>query len=297
MTATVSNDASELSIDRPALYVVATPIGNLADISARAIDVLSNVDLVCVEDTRVSAKLFSAYGIRTKMQVLHDHNERATAAALIKRMQENRLAVAQISDAGTPLISDPGYGLVNAAIEADVPVRPVPGPSAVMSALMVSGLPVNQFVFVGFLSAKLAAKTRELEMLKLETRTMVLFEAPHRIQQTLGVMLEVFGPARRGVLARELTKRFETLYRGTLAELATTVSIDSNLQKGELVVVIEGASADNESAEVEARRILSAMMAELPLSQAVKITQKITGAKKNALYEWATRDSQSDDSA
>ncbi|MGR8949890.1 MAG: 16S rRNA (cytidine(1402)-2'-O)-methyltransferase [Gammaproteobacteria bacterium] len=290
---TVSNDGPTLSIDRPALYVVATPIGNLADISTRALQILEAADLLLVEDKRVSSKLLQSYGIRTRMQIMHDHNERGVADGIVANLIANSLVAAQICDAGTPLISDPGYALINAAHEHGLAIHPIPGPCAAISALSVSGLPTDQFVFVGFLNAKPAAKMREVAALANETRTLIFYEAPHRIKNTLSALGEKLGSNRRAVIARELTKRFETLYRGNLAELAARAEQDPNMEKGELVIVVEGAIGDDADSITDARRMLGHLLSELPLSQAVRLTAKITGAKKNTLYQWATEDAAS----
>ena len=285
---TVSNDDPTLSIERPALYIVATPIGNLTDISARALEVLAQVDLLFVEDKRVSKKLLQRYGLSVPMQVMHDHNEREIADGAVENLIRNSLSAAQICDAGTPLISDPGYALVNAALKRDLPIHPIPGPCAAISALSVSGLPSNQFLFVGFLSAKTAAKTRELTILKKEPRTLIFYEAPHRLRNTLAALIETFGDQRQAMLGRELTKRFETLYHGTLGKLAAMVAEDPNMEKGEIVIVVEGGE-NKEGEDLEAaRNTLAILLSELPVSQAVRLTAKITGAKKNLLYSWAT---------
>ena len=295
MTATVSNDGSSVSIERPALYVIATPIGNLADISARALQVLAAVDLILVEDKRVSIKLLQNYGIATEMRALHDHNEKRRAEAVVSAAKAQNLAVAQISDAGTPLISDPGYSLVNAAITNSLTVLAVPGPCAAITALSISGLPTNEFTFIGFLSAKMTAKARELEALSTEHRTLIFYESPHRITDTLTALQSAFGTERQAVVARELTKRFETVYRGTLQELLMAAETEPNFSRGEIVIVVEGASVTSSDENREGRRILDILLDELPSSQAVRLTAKITGAKKNALYELVNKGEDSAD--
>ena len=287
MTVTVSNDAPSVSIERPALYIVATPIGNLADISVRALDILAGVDMVLAEDTRVSRKLLQHYGIDRKMRALHDHNERQMAEAVVTSAISEKLAIAQISDAGTPLISDPGYGLLNAALEKGLPVRSVPGPCAAIAALSISGLATDQFAFSGFLNAKSTVKRRELEALCRDKRTLIFYESPHRILDTLEILGDVFGHQRRIVVARELTKRFETLYRGPVSGVLAQAQTDSNFTKGEIVLLVAGAEESSSNKDNEARRILHILLDELPVSQAVKLASKITGAKKNALYEIA----------
>ena len=287
MTATVSNDDPSVSIERPALYVVATPIGNLADITVRALDILAGVDLILAEDTRVSRKLCHHYGIGTKMRALHDHNERQSAAAIITEALESNLAIAQISDAGTPLISDPGYGLLQAALEQGLAVHPVPGACAAIAALSVSGLATDKFVFAGFLSAKSNLKRREIEALSRERRTLIFYESPRRIANTLELLSEILGAERRVVVARELTKRFETLYRGELQEVLAEANKDANFTKGEIVLLIAGAQDRSESDNSEALRVLEILRSELTVSQAVKLAAKITGVNKNQLYDAA----------
>jgi len=268
MIETVSNDDSTVSIERPALYVVATPIGNLGDLSLRAKSLLNEVDLLLVEDKRVSARLLSFYGIQTKTRSIHDHNERKLALDLAQEIKEQSLAVAQISDAGTPLISDPGYLLVNSAIGQGLPVIAVPGPCAAIAALSVSGLATDQFLFVGFLNAKRGPKQREIAALKHETRTLVFYEAPHRIQDTLQEFSLGFGSTRRAVIARELTKRYESLYRGNLAELAALSKTDPNIQKGEIVIVVEAAPEEERTLSLGPRTITRRMTCDYIASDA-----------------------------
>ena len=287
MTATVSNDGSKVSIERPALYIVATPIGNLADITVRALEVLAGVDLILAEDTRVSRKLCQHYGIDTKMRALHDHNERRTAGTLVSEALDSNLAIAQISDAGTPLISDPGYGLLQVALEQGLAVHPVPGACAAIVALSVSGLATDQFAFAGFLSAKSSQKRREVEALSRDRRTLIFYESPRRILNTLELLSEILGAERHVVVARELTKRFETLYRGELQEVLAEANRDVNFTKGEIVLLVAGANESNENDGSEALRVLDILRSELAVSQAVKLAAKITGANKNQLYEAA----------
>ncbi|HLP31614.1 MAG TPA: 16S rRNA (cytidine(1402)-2'-O)-methyltransferase, partial [Geothrix sp.] len=224
------------------LYVVATPIGNLADWSPRAREVLESVDLIAAEDTRHSGVLLKHFGIDRPLLALHEHNERDVVPELVARMAAGA-RVAQISDAGTPLVSDPGFHLVRAAQEAGITVVPVPGPSAVLAALAAAGLPTDRFVFEGFLPPKEGARRQRLEAMKDEPRTQVYFEAPHRVEETLGDLVRVFGADREAVVARELTKTFETIRRGTLAELAAWVAEDANQRRGEIVLVVAGAPA------------------------------------------------------
>ena len=268
------------------LNIVATPIGNLADISYRAVEVLQQVDLIVVEDTRHSAKLFQHYNITSPSYVLHDHNERENSAKLVEKLIQGA-DLALISDAGTPLISDPGYWLVNLAIQNSIKVVPIPGPSASISALSVSGLPSDRFCFEGFLPAKSLARQKRLEKLASESRTLIFYEAPHRILDTLKDMVAVFGADRPGVITRELTKTFETILRANLAELLAAVESDPNQQKGEFVVLVHGKEEAEAMNQGEQDDLLKLLLTELSVKTAATLASKITGVKKNRLYERA----------
>jgi len=274
-----------------ALYIVATPIGNLADISNRAISILQTVDRIAAEDTRHSKLLLDHLGINTPLVALHDHNERSLSDSLLKQVQEG-LSIAIISDAGTPLISDPGYYIVHAAHSMGIKVIPIPGPSALICALSASGLATDRFTFEGFLSAKAQARQHSLESLKQETRTMLFYEAPHRVLETVTAMQEVFGADRNATMARELTKKFETIFFGTLAKLAQFVASDSNQQRGEIVLMVAGAQAnvDKFNLDAEAQRVLDLLLEELSVKQAVSLAAKITGVQKKILYTAAIKD-------
>lgn len=266
------------------LYIVATPIGHLDDLSPRARAVLAAVDGILAEDTRQSNVLLRHAGIATPMQALHEHNEAARAEVIVARLRAGE-SLALISDAGTPLISDPGYRLVAAVRAAGFAVSPVPGPSALIAALSVAGLPTDRFAFEGFLPAKACERAARLSGLATETRTLVFFEAPHRVLETLAAMTGAFGAERRAVLARELTKRFETVLDGTLTELATRVQADADQQRGEIVLVIAG--ADPESADVrlaEGKRLYALLASELPPARAAKLAAQWSGVPKRALY-------------
>jgi len=267
---------------------VATPIGNLDDMTARAIDVLRAVALIAAEDTRHSAGLLRHFGIATPCLAYHEHNERQQTEVLIERLRQGS-AVALISDAGTPLLSDPGYHLVRAAHAAGIRVIPVPGASAALAALAASGLPTDRFAFEGFLPAKSAARRARLVMLQAESRTLLFYEAPHRLVATLEEMAEIFGGEREAVLARELTKIYETIRYDTVEGLWRWVQGDLNQQKGECVLVVHGvaANADGEQASNDAQRLLEILLEELPLKQAVALAAKISGEKRNRLYQWA----------
>jgi 16S rRNA (cytidine1402-2'-O)-methyltransferase len=271
------------------LYVIATPIGNLLDITRRALEILQSVSLVAAEDTRHSRKLLAHYGIGTPLLALHEHNERTATAGLLRRLDAGA-DIALVSDAGTPLISDPGFHLVRGAREAGFRVAPVPGPSALTAALSVAGLPTDRFIFEGFLPAKQAARRQRLLELQDATATLVFYESSHRILASLGDMLVQFGAGREATLARELTKTFETIRQASLVELHEWVAADSDQQKGEFVVLVHGA-AKSADAVVDAAvaRMLRVLMAELPLRQAASLAAQISGIGKNVLYEYALR--------
>lgn len=267
-------------------YVVATPIGNLKDISTRAIDTLQFVDHIVVEDSRHSQRLLTALGIRKPLFVLHDHNEKQNTQQLVKILQEGK-SIALISDAGTPLISDPGFYLVRALHVLGIKVVPIPGACAAIAALSASGLPTDRFCFEGFLPAKKKARLDQLQTLSQETRTLVFYEAPHRILETLEDMRLIFGETREAFFARELTKVFETLKSGTLLELCHWVKNDSDQQRGEIVLLVEGNPNKNAMSvdEQEALRILRILCAEMSLSEAARLTAKISGLSKQLLYK------------
>lgn len=270
------------------LYVVATPIGNLDDITARALQVLREVSLIAAEDTRHSARLMQHFGIGTPLAACHEHNEREQGSHFIARLLSGA-DVALISDAGTPLISDPGYHLVRNARAAGIRVVPVPGPSALITALSAAGLPSDRFIFEGFLPAKTAGRRARLEQVKQEPRTLIFYEAPHRILECLEDMQLVFGGERLALLARELTKTFETLKGLPLAELAAWVGADSNQQRGECVVLVAGwqAPEGEDALSAEALRVLDLLLQDLPLKRAAALAAEITGVRKNLLYQAA----------
>lgn len=266
------------------LYIVATPIGNLSDISERAIRILQEVDLIAVEDTRHSGKLLQHIGVSTPMLALHEHNENKKVQDIVDKLSAGS-NIALISDAGTPLISDPGYQLVKAALAAGIHVTPAPGPSALIAALSVSGLPSDSFIFEGFLPNKATGRIKKLEALADESRTLIFYEAPHRIVACLQDMLEIFGAKRTAVIARELTKTFETIKNDSLENLLTWIQADINQQRGEFVVLVQGIEKDKTVVDSEAEFILTTLMQELPLKQASHLAAKITGVKKNTLYQ------------
>jgi 16S rRNA (cytidine1402-2'-O)-methyltransferase len=272
-----------------ALYVVATPIGNLEDLSPRAQRVLAEVDLVAAEDTRHSGKLLRHFGILTPVTAFHEHNEREKAAELVDYIRKGK-RVALVSDAGTPLVSDPGYRLVRAAHEAGIAVVPLPGPCAAITALSASGLPSDRFAFEGFPPAKSVARRAWLERLAHEPRTLIFYESPHRIEESLADMAAVFGAEREAVYARELTKQFETIRHAALGEIAAWVGAERQQQVGEIVVLVHGASAAEDSeANAEGERVLRILLAELPVRQAAALAAEISGRRKNELYELALK--------
>ncbi|MFV1973030.1 MAG: 16S rRNA (cytidine(1402)-2'-O)-methyltransferase [Thiohalobacterales bacterium] len=267
------------------LYVVATPIGNLQDISARALDILGRVAQIAAEDTRHSRKLLSHYGIGTPLTALHEHNEVEQAGRLLRDLEAGR-DLALITDAGTPLISDPGYHLVQTVRAAGVRVVPVPGPAACIAALSAAGLPSDRFVFEGFLPTKPAARRQRLEVLRDEPRTLIFYESPHRVVDCLDDMADVFGTGRQAVIARELSKLYETIEDGTLAALTDWITADPDQQKGEFVILVHGAPArDRTDIDAHDQRVLQLLLQELSLKQAVALAAKITGLPKNRLYE------------
>ena len=269
------------------MYVVATPIGNLGDFSSRAAETLAHVDLILAEDTRHSIKLLRHFGITTPMQSFHDFNERGLVADMLERLKQGR-SLALISDAGTPLISDPGYRLVAMAGAEGIRVVPIPGPSALLSALSVSGLATSRFVFEGFAPEQHGARQKLLNSLAGETRTIVLFEAPHRIVAFMEAAVEAFGADREAVLARELTKQFESVYRGPLAVLLQQCQQGEIVSRGEFVVVIAGFQGQPMDTQRESMRVLEILLGHgLPVKTAAAVAAEITGARKNALYKQA----------
>jgi 16S rRNA (cytidine1402-2'-O)-methyltransferase len=277
------------------LYVVATPIGNLGDVSARAREILAGASVVAAEDTRHSGRLLRELGLERPLVSLHEHNERGRVAELVGRLQGGE-SVALVSDAGTPLVSDPGYLLVAAAVEAGIAVAPVPGPSAAIAALSASGLPCDRFCFEGFLPARAAARRQRLAELAAEARTLVLYEAPHRIAECLADLAAACGPGRRACVARELTKKFETFYRGTLGELAARAGADADMARGESVVIVEGAPpAEPGAAELD--NMLAVLLRHLPPSAAAAAAASLAGVRRADAYARALVLTRRDDSA
>lgn len=266
------------------LYIVATPIGNLKDMSYRAVEIMQQVDLILVEDTRNAVKLLQHYGIRQPMKSLHEHNEQHLAAGIVSRIKQGS-SVALISDAGTPLVSDPGFRLVQLAQQAGIQAIAVPGACAAIAALSIAGLATDRFAFEGFLPARAAAREQRLQDLSAETRTLVFYEAKHRIVSFLDSMRKVFGASRKVVVARELTKKFESVYHGGLQDVIASIKGDDKAQKGEFVVVLEG--ANNQAEEVDLDKVLQPLLAEMGVSKASKLAAQISGVNKNQCYQRA----------
>jgi 16S rRNA (cytidine1402-2'-O)-methyltransferase len=265
------------------LFVVATPIGNLEDMSPRARQTLAEVDLIAAEDTRHTGRLLSHLGVKTRQFALHDHNERQAADALIKELK-NGNSVALVSDAGTPLVSDPGYRLVKAAHEHGIRVSPLPGASAVTAALSVAGLPTDRFCFEGFAPSKAAARRKYLQSLAGETRTMVFYESVHRMPAAIADMADAFGADRPAFIARELTKLHEQCVLATLGELARDIESNAITGKGEFVIVVDGAEASSDTS-IDVDRLLAELVDVLPAKQAAAIAARVAGGRRNELYQ------------
>lgn len=272
-----------------ALYIVATPIGNLGDISFRAVEILKNVDIIAAEDTRHSARLMQHLDIGTPMMAYHDYSSDFQIDKIVSALEDGK-RIALISDAGTPLISDPGFRLVRCIREKGFTVVPVPGACAVIAALCASGLPSDRFSFEGFSPAKSAARRAIYDNVKLDARTLVYYESPHRILDSLEDMLHVFGDERRIVLAREITKTYETFLDGCIGDVLDKLRADENQQRGEMVILIAGYDAPKEvDISPETEHMMRILLDELPVKQAASLVAKITGDKKNKLYQWALK--------
>jgi len=286
----VTNEGAGLSAVGK-LYVVATPIGNLGDLSARARETLANCALIAAEDTRHTGVLLKAFGIATPQISLHDHNEGMRAIEIIARLREGK-SVALVSDAGTPAISDPGFELVRAVAAAGIDIIAIPGPCAAIAALSIGALPTDRFCFEGFLPARGAARRQRLKSLEQESRTLVIYESPHRVRETLEDCVAAFGEARAATVVREATKLHETTYRGSLLELSNKSQSDADFARGEIVLLIGGApqmpagDADSQG-KAELDKVLTALLAELPLKQAARLAAQITGARDNEAYKRA----------
>lgn len=276
---------SSAVIQGPQLYVVATPIGNLQDLSERAIEILSTVDLIACEDTRHTQKLLQHLGLRKPLLSLHDHNERDRIEQITSQIQGGR-SIALVSDAGTPLISDPGYVLVQALRQAAIKVTPIPGPSAIISALSVAGLPTNRFLFEGFMPHKSSGRRERLEAVAGETATLVFYESKHRLLETLSLMEEILGE-RDAVVAREITKTFEQFFTGSLAEIRQQIMSSADHQKGEFVVMVCGATELKTAADLSTDKLFKRLLEELPPKKAAAIVAEFSGENKKELYKRA----------
>ena len=272
------------------LYVVATPIGNLSDLSPRAAATLKGCDLIAAEDTRHTGILLKHFQISTRQLSLHDHNESTRAAEIIALLREGK-SVALVSDAGTPAISDPGFELVRAVAATGMNVVAIPGPCAAIAALSIGALPTDRFCFEGFLPARGAARKLRLKSLETEPRTLVIYESPHRVRETLEDCVAAFGEARAATVVREATKLHETTYRGSLRELLDKSSTDADFSRGEIVLLVGGAAHAAQAGDSEAQsrldKVLIALLAELPLKQAARLAAQITGARDNETYKRA----------
>ncbi len=274
-------------VNKATLYVVATPIGNLGDITLRALEVLKATDIIAAEDTRVTIRLLNRHGIAGKLVAVHEHNERRAAERVTGLLAEGK-TVALVSDAGTPGIGDPGAQVVAAVRAAGYAVIPIPGPNAAAAVLSASGFEASRFLFCGFLPARAAERRRELAELVAQTALLVFYEAPHRVVDSVADLWAAFGGARHIVIARELTKIHETLHRCRLDEAAAWLEADDNHRRGEFVLVVEGAAAEKPSSgEVDVEAVLKTLLGELPVKQAVALAVKLTGGNRNALYKLA----------
>ncbi|MBN7123474.1 16S rRNA (cytidine(1402)-2'-O)-methyltransferase [Erwinia billingiae] len=273
-------------ISASTLYIVPTPIGNLGDITQRALTVLAGVDLIAAEDTRHTGLLLQHFAINARLFALHDHNEQYKAETLIAKLQEGQ-SIALVSDAGTPLINDPGYHLVRRCREAGIRVVPLPGACAAITALSAAGLPSDRFCYEGFLPAKSKGRCDTLRELEQEPRTLIFYESTHRLLESLQDMVTVWGPDRYVVLAREITKTWESIQGAPVGELLAWVLEDENRRKGEMVLIVEGFHAEEDALPPEALRTLALLQKELPLKKAAQLTAEIHAVKKNALYKYA----------
>ena len=272
------------AVARPGtLFVVATPIGNLGDLSPRALDTLKSVAAICAEDTRHTRQLLAHYGVELSLVARHEHNAADLSARIVERLRGGE-SLALVSDAGTPLVSDPGFRLVRTARDAGLRVSPLPGPCAFVAALSVAGLPSDRFVFEGFLPAKAAARRERLAQLAAEPRTLAFYESAHRIEDALADCVAAFGGERPAVLARELTKLFETVLDGPLAALLAQVQADPNQRKGEFVLLVQGAGEDADAKVAEGRRLYATLSQHLPPTTAARLAADLSGAPRKALY-------------
>jgi 16S rRNA (cytidine1402-2'-O)-methyltransferase len=278
---------SEKLVVESSLYIVATPIGNLGDITIRAIETLKSVDCILTENVRHSNALLDHYGIKTKTRQYNDQNEKDLSDIIVNQIKNENMTFAIISDAGTPLISDPGFKLIQKAAEADIKIFSVPGPCALISALCVSGLPTSKFVFEGFLPPQETSREQRLKLLEYETRTIIFYEAPHRIVTFIKSIARVLGSDRRIVIAREITKRFESIYRGKASEIIAYLDGNPDAVRGEFVVIVSGTEEQFQYSELDS--LLSILLDELGLKQSVSLARKISKENRNVIYERALK--------
>ncbi|WNJ79098.1 16S rRNA (cytidine(1402)-2'-O)-methyltransferase [Cedecea neteri] len=280
------------AISASTLYIVPTPIGNLGDITQRALSVLQSVDLIAAEDTRHTGLLLQHFAINARLFALHDHNEQQKAETLLAKLQEGQ-SIALVSDAGTPLINDPGYHLVRTCREAGIRVVPLPGPCAAIAALSAAGLPSDRFCYEGFLPAKSKGRRDALKAIEQEPRTLIFYESTHRLLDSLDDICTVLGESRYVVLARELTKTWESIHGAPVGELLAWVKEDENRRKGEMVLIVQGFKVQSDDElPAEALRTLALLQTELPLKKAAALAAEIHGVKKNALYKYALENSE-----
>ena len=266
------------------LYIVATPIGNLEDLTPRARKTLGEVDLIAAEDTRHTGRLLMSIGVKARLMALHDHNEAEVLSTAVAALESGQ-SVALVSDAGTPLVSDPGYRLVKTAHERGIPISPIPGPSALTAALSAAGLPTDRFGFEGFLPAKRAARRKVLASLRDRTHTTVFYESVHRVAESLKDMCEILGDDRLAFIGRELTKLHEQCVQGTLAQLRESVDDGTIVSKGEFVLIVTGSDEASPASSLDADRLLIELGDVLPAKEAARVSASVTGLKKNALYQ------------
>ena len=280
-------ESSNIELEKPAIYVVGTPIGNLSDFTLRGQQVLKSVDFILAEDTRKSALLLQRYKVKNQMFSYHDFSDATRVEEILRTIFEKPAAVALVTDSGTPLISDPGFTIVKKGSQKGVPVIPIPGPSALIACLSVSDVPIDRFIFEGFLPSKDSARVSHLRTLMHESRSMVFYEAPHRIVKFLESVGNIMGVDRRVLVAREMTKLYETMYRGSLSEVLTTISKNPLAKKGEFTIVVEGRAQDSNELEKEIDSFLSILLEKVDVKTSVQLVSKITKAKRNIVYKRA----------
>ncbi len=280
-------DSSNFELKKPAIYVVATPIGNLSDFSSRGQQVLKSVDFILAEDTRKTSRLLRRYNVKNRMFSYHDFSEVARVDEILKVILEKPAAVALVTDSGTPLVSDPGFTIVRKASEREILIVPIPGPSALIACLSVSDIPIDRFIFEGFLPSKDNARVSHLRELRYESRSMVFYEAPHRIVKFLESVGNIMGADRRIFVAREMTKLYETMYRGSVSEVLAIIAENPLAKKGEFTVIVEGSSKDTSEFERDVDNFLAVLMEKVDIKTSVQLVSKMTKANRNFVYKRA----------